>query len=138
MVTTTPDFGSVQLSCAKPGCSNPRLQRHHKKHEYIWVAVWVKRRMGEPRFQAFSRRYWSFDDRDIVRICARHHVEVHAAYTRIIDQHIVKNSNPLLHTWTWKEADALMKDLEEYCDKWLKKKTPGLNTKSYKRKRRKK
>ena len=118
------DFASIQLTCAKPGCKNSRLQRHHKGHEFLWVAMWIKRRPSEPRYQKFCQRYWSFHEEDIVRVCRRHHAEIHFEYNLIIEE-LMQDLGPLLYKWSWPDAYRLMKKLRKQCDKWLKKETPG-------------
>lgn len=111
--------------CSKPKCKRTNLHRHHKGHEYIFVALWTRVKVGDREFQKFARRYWGFLKTDTVDVCDWHHAEIHASYDKIINNHIVKVGAPLSR-FTWKEARALMQDLTRCCNSWLKYVSPGI------------
>lgn len=112
--------------CAKPNCStgSHTLHRHHRRHEAMWLGVWASRRRGEKKFAEFVARYHAFHPDDWVRVCDRHHAEIHLIYDGIIrrDRHITLRP---LSQYSWAQAEKLMGKLEGICLEWLTKETPG-------------
>lgn len=109
--------------CEKHKCKGPRHHRHHRGHEFLFAVRWEGSK--DPKKIEWCQRYWKFRDEDIVFLCPEHHAEVHLAYDRIIISH-----NRGLHKpcdqYTVAEAESLRKELQKYCDKWLKKETKGV------------
>lgn len=73
---------------------------------------------------AWIERYWKFLPQDTVRVCGRHHAEIHLAYDRIIVYDNFKRGKKL-DFYTFKEAMALRRKLRAFCNDWLKMETPG-------------
>lgn len=114
--------------CAKPGCNSPSgrsLERHHKRHQAMWLGIWASRRHGETKWNQFVDRYWQFHEEDIVKLCDHHHAEIHLIYDKLIKSDRLKLDRSLAK-YTWTQAETLMDKLEETCDEWLEKETPGI------------
>jgi hypothetical protein len=112
--------------CKKEGCKGPPIHRHHRGHEFLFVSVWTMG--GQSRdedIRKFIRRYWDFNEKDIVRICDRHHAEVHLDIDLIILEHRIKTKK-MLEQYTFKEATDLVKRIQKYTDEWLTRETPGV------------
>lgn len=120
-----------EVGCRKPGCKR-RLtipQRHHRRHQLAFVLAFQRVGMSGKRFKEFCDRYHSFHPDDLVDLCEWHHAEIHAIYDEIIDRDI-QHRRKTLGSYSWKQAESLMKKLEKACLDWEKKKTPGINPKS--------
>ncbi len=122
------EVSSASGECAKFRCKTGAhtLHRHHRKHEAMWIGVWVARRAGEEKFYEFTQRYHAFDKRDWTVVCANHHAEIHLIYDEIIKKDKLKTGRPL-SKYSWTQAEKLMDKLEATCLLWLKKDTPGLS-----------
>lgn len=109
--------------CKKPGCNRGRQHRHHRGHEFLFVCRWTPEDSKQKR--AWIERYWKFNPRDIVDLCANHHAEIHLIYDRVI-----MNDNKLrakrLDNYTFREAMALRSKLRKVCDRWLERETRGV------------
>lgn len=114
--------------CPKPNCStgSDTLERHHRRHEAMWLAVWRSKRKGEQRFIRFVGRYKRFDPRDVTRICDWHHAEIHSIYDEII-QADMRMRSKRLQDYSWDEANELMSKLERRFWTWLGEPSPGLS-----------
>lgn len=122
-----------KMACSKPGCARTRkLQRHHYKHEAMFLGVWSGVRRKERRWQEFVARYYQFLPQDVVRICDSHHAEIHAIYDQIIAEDLARTGQRL-EQYTWAQAERLMNKLKAACKEWLKKKTPGISSTRYAR-----
>lgn len=75
-------------------------------------------------YKQFKKLYEAFRPRDVVKICDWHHREIHERYSVIVNAHKAR-LRKRLRSYSWKEAEALMKLLEQECDRWLKLQTPG-------------
>lgn len=116
--------------CAKPNCGNrAAIHRHHRAHEALWFGPWAHRR-GEPKWEAFCRRYADFREEDIVHICAPHHAEIHSIYDRIITEDIA-TTGLNLYLYSWRQASILMDKLRVTCAQWLVTDTPGIDSGIY-------
>lgn len=125
------DLSKVDAStgeCAKFNCctESRTLHRHHRKHEAMWIGIWLLRRKGEEKFVHFCYTYHLFRREDWVRICDMHHAEIHLIYDGIIKKDKLKTGRPL-SKYSWAQAEKLMEKLEAACVKWLKKDTPGVD-----------
>ena len=128
--------GVTKRGCMKPNCKTSyTLNRHHKKHEAMWLGIWASRRRLEPKWRAFVERYHEFLPEDIVDICSRHHAEIHLLYDVIIQEDILEIGRPLSR-YSWGQAERLMRKLEETCNTWLKLPTPGVHPKTFAHRRR--
>ena len=110
--------------CAKPACGNRLTHRHHKGCETMLIRAF-KRHAKQKRYKALVRRYKRFLKTDTCEICENHHEEIHHLYGQVILKEVKRLGFKPLRSWTWTEAEALMKQLRAYCDGWLQKKTPG-------------
>lgn len=118
--------------CAKPGCTNTNLVRHHKRNEHRWIKHFQHRSLKpsassltRQRFEEFKQRYESFDSRDTVLICQDHHEEIHELYEQELRRACAAKEWKPLRKWTWREAVAFMNKCETLCKWWLKQETPG-------------
>jgi hypothetical protein len=119
-----------EVRCVKPGCtvaSHTRLQRHHKRHQAMWLSIWAGRRRSENRWRSFVERYHQFLTEDVVLICDSHHAEIHSIYDRLISQDRAKTKIPFAK-YSWRQADHLMDKLEKACVDWLARETPGIDS----------
>ena len=120
--------------CQKPGCSGTPLNRHHRRHEALWFGVWAWRHKQEgalrKKWKDFIDRYHEFREEDTELVCEDHHAEIHSIYDKIIAEDKARLGRALQH-YTWPQAEALMRKLERACDKWLKKRTPGISSLRY-------
>lgn len=123
-----PDFAQVSVSCAKPNCTASFTQRHHKRHEKLFIVAWapIKSKATSAYYKAFVARYEEFHPDDIVSLCPDHHAEVHWDYRTLISEAIFQAGRSL-HSFTWPQAEALMSDLATYCDEWLQTETFGMD-----------
>lgn len=121
---------SATGECGKVGCHTPSrtLHRHHRRHQAMWIGVWLARRVGEEKFITFCWDYHAFLAKDWVRLCDMHHAEIHLIYDGIIRRDKLKTGRPL-SKYSWAQAEKLMDKLESTCVKWLRKDTPGLDPK---------
>lgn len=85
--------------------------RKHRKHRSAVVRA---------RYYAFEARYYEFRREDCVELCEDHHTKVHAFYIEIIRVRAAKRGKPC-HKWSWKQAEALMNELRQAFDRWMKK-----------------
>lgn len=122
----------VFRGCSKPNCrtGSTTINRHHRKHEAMWLGIWASRRKGEPEWKEFVDRYWQFLEEDIEVICVSHHAEIHVIYDEIIKSDLGMRSKPL-SKYTWDEAHELMTKLDKACHKWIKNDTPGISSELY-------
>jgi hypothetical protein len=122
----------VLRGCGKPNCQtgSHSLNRHHKKHEAMWLGIWASRRRGEPEWHDFVTRYHEFHEDDICHVCVSHHAEIHVIYDQIIKQDIALRAKPL-SKYMWSDAKELMDKLEKACLKWMKAETPGISSELY-------
>lgn len=116
--------------CAKPGCKGRILQRHHKRHQAIWLGIWASKRRTEAKWKKFVHDYHAFLEADCVRICDVHHAEIHMLYDVIIQQDQDRTKRRL-EDYTWKQADKLMAKLVSVCDRWLQVESKGLSSRVY-------
>jgi hypothetical protein len=70
------------------------------------------------RYIEYKERYYSFHVDDIVTICDVHHWEIHGIYGPIIGRHCWRLQKPMCR-WTWRQAEKLINELIETCDRWL-------------------
>jgi hypothetical protein len=110
------------------------MNRHHKRHQAMWLGIWSGRRKGEDRWERFVARYKAFLPEDWVRVCIRHHAEIHVIYDGIIEADKTKVGRPL-SDYTWTQAEALMDKLEAACLRWLKMQSPGVDAADFERRR---
>lgn len=130
------DLKESGLRCSKPECEtgNVRIQRHHCRHQAMWLGIWASRRAGEKKWRDFVDRYWDFKEKDCVTLCADHHAEIHQIYDRIIYRDLLVTLRPLAH-YTWKQAEMLMDKLENACEEWLDKPSPGIRSEDFSKNR---
>ena len=122
-----------EVRCAKPGCSvasHTRLQRHHKRHPAMWLGIWASRRRGEKRWEEFIARYYKFLPEDVVLICDSHHAEIHSLYDKLITKDRA-HTQIAFSKYSWVQAVCLMNKLEQLCNEWLKRESPGISSSSY-------
>src|SRR5215204_1003733 len=126
-----PAIGLAGLrGCSKPNCRlRAPLNRHHRRHEAIWLSAWAHRR-GEPKYREMVARYWEFRSEDIVVICLNHHAEIHMTYDTIIAEDMAKTGLPL-YLYSWRQAKILMDKLDTACALWLLAETPGVDSRIY-------
>lgn len=119
------DLSKVTIRCKKKKCNTKDfiLHRHHKGHQYLFVALFVWR-LEEPRYRRFVKRYYEYNPEDVVHVCSCHHREVHELYDFTIQEHVDRNKRRLVD-FTWKQAEALMAALVALCNDWLGQKTKG-------------
>lgn len=124
-------FGAVK-GCSKPNCGLAApINRHHKKHEALWLHVWAHRAAEhEPQYKEFIKRYHEYREEDIVRICMDHHAEIHMIYDLIIAKDTADTGIPL-YLYSWKQARILMQKLENACLIWLQQESPGIDSRIY-------
>lgn len=91
----------------------------------MWVRHFAHKRR-RPTYRRYALRYAEFHPQDVVAICSWHHEEIHLLYLSIINKHRDRNLVPL-RDWTWEQAHALIDELVDFCDRWLKKDTPGVH-----------
>lgn len=84
--------------------------------QHMFVSHFEKR--DTERYRAHKARYESFHTDDICTICDVHHKEIHKLYGPIIGKHCLRLRKPMCR-WTWKQAEILMKELEDFCLVWL-------------------
>lgn len=120
---------AASAHCAKKKCctDNHTLHRHHRRHQAMWIGVWLVRRRGEQKFVDFCYRYHAFNPEDWTRLCANHHAEIHMVYDQIIRRDVKKVGRPLSQ-YSWAQAEKLMDKLEAVCVEWLQKETPGVTS----------
>lgn len=118
MQTASLNLGSVHNECQKCQATE-RLQRHHMGCQFMFVRHFEKRK-GQERYDEFVRRYHAFDVRDICTLCDDCHKAIHILYMPIIGRHCFRLRKPMAR-WTWRQAEILMRDLTEYCERWLAK-----------------
>jgi hypothetical protein len=124
-------LGEVK-GCAKPKCVlRAPLNRHHRRHEALWLSVWAHRGK-EPKYRALVKRYHEFREEDWERICECHHAEIHLIYDMVIADDMARTGLPL-YLYSWKQANILMDKLEQACLTWLALETPGIDSKLYER-----
>ena len=115
------------IGCRKPGCKYRLLipHRHHRKCESLFVHAFVSvdRKRKTKRYREFVKRYKAFREQDVILLCPWHHCEIHLAYEPIIFSHL--NKPP--EVFTWKQAWALMNELEEHCRDWEEEETDGVH-----------
>lgn len=109
--------------CEKPKCKRAKQHRHHRGHEFLFAIRWTGTK--DPDKKAWNKRYWSFREEDLVRLCPRHHAEIHLLYDQIIMAHN-RRIGKKCDLYTVKEAEELRKELQAACDKWMKKETKGV------------
>ena len=122
------DLSKVATRCAKKKCRTKDfvLHRHHKGHQYLFVACFIWR-LEQPKYRDFVKRYYRYEPEDTVKICSCHHREIHERYDRIIERY-VKKRNKALSNFSWAEAEELMSLLVASCNDWLGKQTKGSRT----------
>jgi hypothetical protein len=64
------------------------------------------------KYRYFKARYERFEEEDLSRICRGHHDNVHQVYYLIVNKHKQKLGLPL-RSFSWKQAEILMDDLEK-------------------------
>lgn len=138
-MSKAPPLGAVpsDVRCTKAGCTvsdTRRLQRHHVRHQAMWLGIWAGRRRGEPRFVELQERYAQFRAEDVALLHDDHHAEIHSIYDQIINADKKRLGIALYH-YTWKQAEALMDKLEAAFNEWVGRETPGVNQKDYGRTR---
>lgn len=82
--------------------------------------MWLRHfawRKGEPRFEQFVLDYWAFHEKDIARLCEDCHTEIHGIYYPIICRWASKKGK--CASWTWKQADELIKALTNRFEMWV-------------------
>lgn len=123
--------GVAVEGCAKPNCKWNRapLHRHHKRHQALWFGPWAWRG-AEKAWRQFVQRYNEYRPKDIVRLCSYHHAEIHSIYDVIILSDVARLQRSL-YKYTWPQGHRLMRKLEDACDEWLKKETPGIDSEIY-------
>lgn len=115
----------------KPNCkASYILQRHHIRHQAMWLGVWAGRRKGEKKYNDFINRYYEFHPLDCADLCDSHHAEIHKAYDEIIAQDIAELGVPM-SKFSWDQAHRLMDKLEKHFWEWVATKTPGISSKNY-------
>ena len=138
MARVRANLSKVRTSSTRPrGCVKPKcktgsrsLNRHHVRHQGMWLGVWAGRRRGEPRWIEFVKRYWSFHRDDVRYLCANHHAEIHSIYDDIIAEDRAKVGKPL-YDYSWKQAEALMDKLEAAFNVWIRLESRGISSKNY-------
>lgn len=115
---------STTARCTKPSCKLRTLNRHHKRHEYMFVSSFVRRRMRETVYRAFVKRYYEFRKEDVSYICLHHHAEIHLMYDKIIRKDL-RSTHKALRNYSWNQANHLMDKLEAAFNDWIEKVTPG-------------
>lgn len=98
----------------------------------MWLRAFARLAKSK-RYKAFLKRYREFHEEDTVELCENHHEEIHFLYGAVIMREIRKRKMRKIKTYTWSEAEAVMKVLRDYCDKWVKKETAGMPPKKFKR-----
>lgn len=127
MDSITPDFLNVQTHCSKPNCTDTRVQRHHVRHEKLFLTEWSGTEKQHTKFyKALKKHYNAFRPRDLVLVCSNHHAEIHWEYREIINEHSVFNRLPLPY-FSVRQAVALMRELKFWCYDWLEHETPGMD-----------
>lgn len=122
---------TTEVGCRKPSCKH-RMElthRHHRKCETLFITAFGRnpaRNTKSKRFKLLCSRYEKFDERDVVRLCAWHHAEIHVLYDDIILDFKIE-INKILANFTWEEADKLMRRLRKACYQWETEVTPGIN-----------
>lgn len=134
MVVFTPNFGSVQSHCLKPDCDRTFLHRHHIRHEAVWIALNLRRKgpneeLGwtEEVIHNLDERYHKFLPKDIARICAWHHAEIHMLYDLEAEKFQRRLKYKPYSQFSYKEATRLMNRFEKTFNLWLPKHTPGVD-----------
>lgn len=123
--TVQPDFGSISVVCAKPDCDSTWVQRHHIRHEKLFIRFFAHKQ-GQKKYEQFRRRYEEFREEDISAICPDHHAEAHWEYRHIIQRHYIKVGRPLSQ-YTWKEAEELMERFATFYSAWIATPTLGMD-----------
>lgn len=117
---------TADAGCRKKGCKyNGPLHRHHYAHEQ-----WIIRRWDRPSsrwLKALKARRDKFLEEDIVRLCPRHHAEIHWIYSAWIRDFVFQSGKMFVVQWTTKDAQSLMDRLRSGCLEWLKIETPGID-----------
>lgn len=122
--------------CGKPNCKtgSHTFNRHHRKHQGMWLGIWQRRRRGEAEWKKFVDRYYQFHPEDWSYVCEHHHAEIHQIYDFIIQLHrdlLRKN----LVDYTWAEAHELMDKLEQAFWEWYPQESPGIRSEAFRRNR---
>lgn len=114
----------VQLTCSVEWCTNVEdgmlLDRHHVRSQKMWLTIF-RDQWFTPHYKDFAKRYYEFNEADLVRLCREHHEEVHDLYYNVVEKHKRKLGIPL-YWMTWVQAGIIMDDLEKIFHKWLKRK----------------
>lgn len=116
------------MRCIKPHCGTRSLNinRHHKRHQFMFLSSFVRTRKRQAEYKAFVKRYYEFRKEDVADVCSWHHAEVHILYDRIIQQDIKRVGKPL-RNYSWAQANALMDKLEACFEEWAKIESSGIN-----------
>lgn len=89
--------------CEKKGCAETaNIHRHHRGHEYFLACI---------RPDDYAARYLEFNSEDLVYLCKRHHVMIHASYMPFIENFRKRSGVPKK-----RECEKLRKTLRGICD----------------------
>lgn len=102
--------------CAKCG-SHQNLHRHHLGCERMWLEHFSHKARTK-LYKAFKTRYESFNEKDIIRLCADCHELIHVVYLQQIKQMVAEAGYKKLSTWSWEEARGMMKRLRKVGMMW--------------------
>ena len=105
--------------CSKKGCTyRGPLDRHHLKHEMMFIKIWEAWRGGRT-YRKLLRRYQEFNPKDWRYLCRGHHGEIHEIYDGIIQRDRGRRVK-FLSSYTWVEARKLMAQLKKAYFAWVK------------------
>ncbi len=96
--------------CEYCGTTEGNITRHHKGHEYLWAKLLPSR---------YAKRYISFNKKDWIYLCERHHLKIHRLY-----EPRLHSLWPLLNRQdgriTFKQCEGYRMKLIRCCDSWIK------------------
>lgn len=113
---------TVLVACAKCASSGDiyeqEIHRHHLGCERMWLEHF-KSRNRTKLYKAYKARYESFNEADIVRLCATHHKLIHVIYLQQINRMVEEGGYRKLSEWSWEEARGMMKVLRKVGRLWI-------------------
>lgn len=84
--------------------------------------MWLEHFKAKSRtklYKAFKARYESFNEADVVRLCADCHELIHVIYLQQIKNLVADGGYRKLSEWSWEEARGMMKHLRKVGLMWI-------------------
>ena len=108
-----------EFSCSKCGSTQHPIDRHHVKHQKLFVTQFgISDKARTARYATFRARYEEFNPKDIRLLCRDCHGEIHEEYLYLmLDEKLLKNKS--IYEFSWKDAAKLMNKFEKFFNKWI-------------------